>query len=179
MELPAVGHHHIVEMHQKDEINSTNGDHTVRHMLSSKPESIKDLNLALEKSRAQRRWVMITRSANRSGISAWHGDAGLPRDRDVWAGRYDQRLARDDGCSGDRSVNAGRQPVSLSRCLRGDGSRECGRGDRLHPRADRTHYLGRRIFEDLTRKAERGEFPLRPMLMALLKAASVSGPKAG
>jgi replication initiation protein RepC len=170
----------ILEMQQKDENTSTNGDHNERHIQNSNTESIHELEpssgneqgaKAVDNNRAKRQPTrnfpigMVMRACPEI---AMYGPGGtISSWRDLMGAAVVVRSmlgispsAYQEACEVMGPENA----ATAVACI-----------------LERTGHINSPggYLRELTRKAARDEFSLGPMLMALLKGASDSGLKAG
>ncbi|NEJ74413.1 replication initiation protein RepC [Rhizobium phaseoli] len=169
-----------LEMQQKDENISINDDHSERHIQNSKPESINELEPSsrnepgekgVDADRTQREPVrnfplgMVIRACPEIAMYGPGGSVGNWREMMIAAVVARSMLgvspsAYQEACDVMGPENA----ATVIACIL--------------ERAGHINSPGGYL-RDLTRKAERGEFSLGPMLMALLSVAGEKGRKAG
>ncbi|TCU08671.1 plasmid replication protein RepC [Rhizobium sullae] len=170
----------VLEMQQKDENTSTNDAHNERHIQISKTESTYEFEpssedeqgaKSVDDDRPKREPIrnfplgMVLRAC--AGISMYGPSGAIGSWRDMMAAGIVVRSmlgvspsAYQEACEVMGPENAA---TAIACILERSGHINSPGG-----------YL-----RDLTRKAERGEFSLGPMLMALLRAANDSGLKVG
>ncbi|MBC2807035.1 replication initiation protein RepC [Rhizobium ruizarguesonis] len=170
----------ILEVQQKDENNSTNGDQNERHIQNSNTESINELEpsseneqgaKAVDDDRPKREPVrnfplgMVMRACPEIAIYGPGGTIGSWREMMGAAVVVRSMLGVSPSAYQEACEVMG--PESAATAI------AC-----ILERAGHINSPGGYL-RDLTRKAARGEFSLGPALMALLKVASDSGLKAG